>query len=42
MFAQQALQFLVNDVGAENIGEASECVPDQSDSLQKCRLLKQK
>jgi hypothetical protein len=28
MFAEQGLQFLVENVGAENIGEASECAPD--------------
>jgi len=40
-FAEQALKLLVENVGAENIGEASNCVPDQSDSFQKLRLLNQ-
>jgi thiazole synthase ThiGH ThiG subunit len=42
MFAEQVLQFLVDYIGAENISKTSDCVPDQSDSFPKCRILKQK
>ena len=42
IFAEQVLQFLADYIGAENIGEASECVLDQCDSFQKYRMLKQK
>jgi hypothetical protein len=42
MFAEHVLHFLVDCIGAENVSEASECVLDQSDSFQNCRMLKQK
>jgi hypothetical protein len=42
IFAEQVLQILVDYGRAENISEADECLPDQSDSFQKCRILMQK
>lgn len=40
MFVALSLQLFVENVRAENIGKARDCVPDQSDSFQKCFFLK--